>query len=377
MKRIPLLKKLDAVFGQIAVALLPQPAAAQPGTVGRMLVIRPGGIGDAVLLIPVLRCLRESYPELRIDILAEARNAAVFGLCDLVEETLQYDQGDLLRVLFRSYDVVIDTEQWHRMSAVVARLVRAPVKIGFATNQRKRLLTHPVGYSHQAYELDSFLNLVAPLTDQCSRETPVPFLRVPGNARHQTDLLLKGLDRRPFVTLFPGASIIERRWPVERFQSLAGQLNSAGYAVVVIGGAEDRQAGDCIVAGRDGVNLAGLTSLHGSAAAIDASLLLVSGDSGMLHVAVGLGRPTVSLFGSGIAAKWAPRTRIHAVLNKNLACSPCTRFGDTPPCPIQAQCMTDISVDEVLAAVLRSVGMKIVSDGVGRGPSHTEWSTRC
>ena len=64
----------------------------------------------------------------------------------------------------------------------------------------------------------------------------------------------------------------------------------------------------------------------------------------------GLGVPTVSLFGPGIAKKWAPEGDRHVVLNRHLACSPCTRFGYTPKCPIQAQCMTGISVDDVVAA---------------------------
>jgi ADP-heptose:LPS heptosyltransferase len=84
--------------------------------------------------------------------------------------------------------------------------------------------------------------------------------------------------------------------------------------------------------------------------------LLVSGDSGVLHLAVGLDVPTVSLFGPGIAEKWAPRGDIHRVIDHHLACSPCTRFGTTPPCPIQARCLADIGVDEVLGKIRTLIG---------------------
>ena len=124
----------------------------------------------------------------------------------------------------------------------------------------------------------------------------------------------------------------------------------------MFGGQEDRDAGDAIISGVDGLNLAGQTSLIGSAAVVEKAALLVSGDSGMLHIGVGLGRPTVSLFGSGIAAKWAPQGERHAVLNKKLPCSPCTRFGYTPPCPIGVKCLADISVDDVYGAVMGLVG---------------------
>ncbi len=64
----------------------------------------------------------------------------------------------------------------------------------------------------------------------------------------------------------------------------------------------------------------------------------------------GLSVPTVSLFGPGIANKWAPPGEQHIVINHKLPCSPCTRFGTTPPCPIGAKCIQDISVGEVFTA---------------------------
>jgi ADP-heptose:LPS heptosyltransferase len=134
---------------------------------------------------------------------------------------------------------------------------------------------------------------------------------------------------------------------------LARRLHNAGIGVVVVGGAGDRGDGDLICADGVGLNLAGGTSLVESAAVIRRAALLVSGDSGLLHIGVGLGVPTVSLFGPGIAAKWAPRGERHIVLDKRLTCSPCTRFGSTPRCRDNGRCLKEITVDEVEQAVLR------------------------
>ncbi|MRR37660.1 glycosyltransferase family 9 protein, partial [bacterium] len=71
-----------------------------------------------------------------------------------------------------------------------------------------------------------------------------------------------------------------------------------------------------------------------------------------------LGIPTVSLFGPGRAKKWAPRGDNHIVVNKHLPCSPCTTFGYTPKCHINARCMADISVDEVEQAVMTLLARK-------------------
>jgi len=317
----------------------------------RLLLIRPGGIGDAVLLIPAICTFKEAFPDSEVTVLAERRNGAVFELCPHVGRVALYDRpGSLLTAMRRRYDLVIDTEQWHRLSAVVARLVRSNQKIGFGTNERQRLFNVSVPYAHEDYERDSFLRLLEPVGIGAA-DTDYPFLSVPAPLPGQAQEMLTPLAGRPFVALFPGASIPERRWGVEKFRALAAKLNARGLQVVVVGGGQDRAAAERILVGCRGLNLAGQASLAETAAVLQRSRLLVSGDSGVLHLAVGLDVPTVSLFGPGIAAKWAPRGDKHIVLNKQLHCSPCTRFGYTPPCPIGGRCIQQITVDEVAQAV--------------------------
>ncbi len=354
--KIQLLKFVDQFVGRALVWCLFSPRINSGHGVKHVLFIRPGGIGDAVLLIPVLQLLKKQYPEAVIDVLAEKRNATVFNLCSVVRHTFLYDQGALLKALRSNYDIVIDTEQWHRLTAVITRLIRSTIKIGYGTNERKKLYTHVVDYRHDRYELDSFYDLLQPLGVDRPDDFSVPFLTISEIEQESAQKALGKFSKRSYIVLFPGASISERRWGTEKFGQLAVKLAEAGYSVVVISGSEDCDAGDAILSDVDGLNLAGKTSLVGSAAIVAKAALLVSGDSGMLHIGVGLGRPTVSLFGSGIAAKWAPKGEQHVVINKHLPCSPCTCFGYTPPCPIDAKCLADISVDDVHAAVVSLVG---------------------
>lgn len=348
------LKKADRLVSAV-VPLLGSPAPlASRGPLRRMLLIRPGGIGDAVLLIPALLTLKGSFPDCEISVLAERRNGAAFSLCGAVDRLLLYDKpSDLARVLWDGgYDAVIDTEQWHRLSAVVARLTGARVSLGFATNERAALFTDRVEYRHQDYEMESFFHLLAPLGIGAPGAVRLPFLTVPDRTLARAAELLAPLGARPFVAVFPGASIAERRWGAERFREVAARLTGLGFRSVVVGGKGDVADAAVIAEGGSALSLAGKTSLTETAAVIQQSALLLSGDSGLLHIAVGLGRPTVSLFGPGIAAKWAPRGKEHTVLNRRLSCSPCTRFGTTPPCPFDARCLSEISIDEVVAAVI-------------------------
>jgi len=354
VNRVKALKTVDAFLGRFAVlllALLPK-TTGSVGQPSSILLIRPGGIGDAALLIPAVKALKRRFPQAEIHILAERRNAAALALCPDIGSVLRYDiLSELRAAICGSYDLVIDTEQWHRLSAVVARLCRPKMLIGFGTNERGRLFTHAIPYSHDDYEVTSFLRLLEPLG--IGMKVPeTPFLVAPADAAAEVKELLAPLAGKRFVTIFPGASIPERRWGAERFRLLAERVCAAGYPVVVVGGREDRGQGEVIVSGGTGLNLAGLTPLTGTAAVLERSCLLVGGDSGVLHLAVGLGVPTVSLFGPGRALKWAPRGENHFVINRKLPCSPCTTFGNTPPCPTNARCMAEITVDEVLNGVI-------------------------
>jgi ADP-heptose:LPS heptosyltransferase len=207
---IRLLKKLDAVIGYISASTFPAPARRNLASpVDSVLLIRPGGIGDAVLLAPAIHILKKIYPAIHVTVLAEQRNSGVFSLISCVDRLLCYDRPmDLLQVLRCSFDVVIDTEQWHRLSAVVARFAAAPVKIGFDTNERRRMFTHSIPYSYDDYEAVSFAHLLKPLWIEAGGvEMGIPFLSVPDAATEKTADLLELLHNETFVTIFPEKKI--------------------------------------------------------------------------------------------------------------------------------------------------------------------------
>jgi len=352
-----LLKQIDGFIGRILVSLAPSPPPPKEpvGYPHSILLIRPGGIGDAVLLAPTTFQLKHSHPDATITVLAEQRNAGVFALIPDVDRVYCYDRpSEFLAVVCNSYDVVIDTEQWHRLSAVVARLVRSPIKIGFATNERRQMFTHGIAYSHDDYETESFLRLVSTLCIETTTTTDLaaPFLTIPEQVKSRAHNLLETLQSKSYLVIFPGASIAERRWGAERFREVAILLANTGLPIVVVGGSVDQQDA-AIITENLGVNLAGKTSLAETAAVIAGAALFIGADSGLLHIAVGLDILTVSLFGPGIAAKWAPRGDKHRVINHELPCSPCTRFGTTPPCPFHVRCMREITPVEVFDAAMQ------------------------
>ncbi len=356
--KIKVLKLIDGSIGRAFVRFIPIFPENTLNRIEKILIIRPGGIGDAVLLLPAIQALREKFGDSRIDVLCEKRNGKIFGLSGGIDNVYLYDRGlDLFRCLKNRYDVVIDTEQWHRLSAVIAYLTGAAMRIGFATNERERLFTHKVAYSHKEYEVYSFLRLIEPPAGHVPGfKTEVPFITAPDellSVRLRTDM---GKDKK-VIAVFPGASVVERRWGGDRFGKVAQAFQDKGYRIVILGSRADGEAAEVIKRHAPGcVDLTGKTGLAEVAAVLRHSRVLLSADSGLMHIAYAVGTPTVSLFGAGIEEKWAPRGKRHMVLSKHVPCSPCTKFGYTPSCTRNMACLQSLEADEVIEAVGKTLG---------------------
>jgi lipopolysaccharide heptosyltransferase II len=361
--QVRLLKAADRLLGRTAYrALLRHSRRKPPSSRGRLadpvrriLVLRPGGIGDAVLVFPMLQSLKEAFPQARLDVLAERRNAGLFSANDVADRVLAYDRNmgrELLEAIRGKYDLVVDTEQYHFLSAIVAYLTGAPVICGFDTQGRGGLFTHRVGYSDQVYEVHSFLGLARSLTgSELPFDPERPFFPVSEEHRAWASEFL-GDSRSKLAVVSPGASMKQRRWVPDRYRRLIRWFLEKGIRVVVIGGPADVPMAREVLRGLESepiVDLTGRTTLARTAAVIARADVYVSSDTGPLHIAYGVGTPTVHLFGSGILQKWAPAGSRYRAVHKALPCSPCTRYGYTPPCPYDVECMKRIEVEDVVA----------------------------
>lgn len=361
------LKTLDATVGWLLCKALgwlrhvlrrqtladdPSPSARR-----RILFIRPGGMGDMLMLLPVLRHVSEHLPSAEVDIVCERRNVEVLRLAGIRDRAYLYD-AEPLRLLCRlhrtAYDVVIDTEQFHNFSAILSWLSGAPVRIGFKINPaRLHLYTHLIGYDVDGYELDQFKRLLGPLGLKGEG------LRLDGALpRSAPDALPDELARLAagggIISLCAGASDVYRRWDPKRFSELIDRLTTAGFAVALVGDAGDRPAALSLLSGLDSRervgSFVGALSLQETAAVIGASSVFVGCDSGLAHLATALGIPTVVLFGPSDPNKWSSPSEQHAVIHRALPCSPCAIFGYRKWCR-EIPCMQSITVGMVFAAV--------------------------
>jgi ADP-heptose:LPS heptosyltransferase len=156
-------------------------------------------------------------------------------------------------------------------------------------------------------------------------------------------------DPRPTVVLHPGAAVPARRWPAEHYRRAAELLHATGYRVVVTGGPDERPL-TAAVAGRDGIDLGGRTTLAELAGVLAGATAVVVGNTGAAHLAAAVGTPVVSLFAPVVpATRWRPYRVPHVLLGDQHAGCRDTRARD---CPVPGHpCLSGVDPHRVLDAV--------------------------
>lgn len=345
-----LLKFTDVLIGKVFCLILgyldyffdwteKDPAIPKPK---KILVIRPGGVGDFLYLLPALKALKDQFPGAEIHVLAEKRNRQVKELTDTIDRLLIYDARPFLTWLElrrNVYDIVIDSEQFHNFSALFAYRTRSKVRIGFKTNPfRNHLYTHLIEYSLQGSEPEEFLKLLEPLEIKVGQITfPIKMQAVPAN---KIVVALRGGDRY-------------RYWEPEKYREVVScLLKDPGRSVVLVGGESEREIAGNIMKAADPrvTSLVSRTSLAELARVIMESELFIGGDSGVAILAQVLGKKSIIIFGPTDERKWARGTVVRA----KLPCAPCYLLGSYKFCR-NIDCLKDISAEDVIAAV-RALG---------------------
>lgn len=329
-----------------------------------ILVIKLRYLGDVLLATPVLRALRERFPESYLAAAVNRGTEDVLKWNPDLNEVLVVERGGLasqLRFLGevrrRRFDCVIDLTDGDR-AAILARCSGAPVRIGLNEERRWRGLLYTTvvrpGPS-VAHRIERDLETVRPLGIQPKAGRPV--LRTSPEddeaaARLLNDAAGEPLSRgaRPLIMFQPGARYWFKAWPAERYADLANRLTKAFDCRILIGGhAQERAVAEEIAAraGSKPVVLAGRTTVLQHAAILKRCALFVGSDNGPMHMAAAVGTPVVALFGPSNPAEWGPRGKRVEVLYKGLDCRRCFH----PTCMRgEESCMKLISVDEVFAA---------------------------
>ncbi|MDF2438813.1 MAG: glycosyl transferase, family 9 [Bacteroidota bacterium] len=335
------------------------------------------GMGSIVQCTPLIKTLRIKYPSAKIIFVTNQSNATLFKYIDGVDEVFTVsDKGifalisSSLKLLFKLWgnrpDTYIDMEIYSNYSSVITTMSLARNRMGFFKDDkmyRKGMYTHML-----------FFNIKSPVSQTYLQFARImgasdPFTEVTLNAGKIEPALMTSVKEkidcelaRDYIVINPNASDLrlERRWPSENVVQLISIL-AAEYPqkqIVLIGDKnESKHVGFIASQVASGVNLidsSGKLSLHELIALIKNAELLITNDTGPMHLAFALNTKTVSLFGPCSPQQYGG-TKNTISIYKNVYCSPCVHEFLIPPCNGNNQCMKKINVLEVSEAVSKAL----------------------
>jgi len=324
-------------------------------------------MGDILLTTPVLRAIRQKWPEGRICFLTKERFAPVLQGNPHVDELLTLKEGSGLAELY-SLGRSLARGRWHILadfhSSLRSHLIRKLVPADFTvTYTKSRLKRSLLIYARlDLYGPDSlsvperYAACLAPFGVRLD-EGPCELI-LDDSDRHPAEKLIAARwpDSPELLAVAPGAAWPTKRWPAEFFaEAAAGLAERHGLKVILLGSEKDLDVCEQVVeylGQKNCLNLAGKLSLRGSAAAVEASKILLSNDTGLMHIATAVGTPVVAVFGCTTShLGYFPYQAAKAkVVETKLYCRPCTHNGRRR-CPLgHFRCMRDIKVERVVNA---------------------------
>jgi heptosyltransferase-2 len=330
----------------------------------RVVVRGTNWVGDSIMTIPALRALRRILPEASITLAIRPGAKGIFSDVDFIDDVLVYDRRSAFSVFGqvrewkrRKFDLVVLFQNAFE-AALIPFLAAVPIRLGYATESRQAMLTHPLplpDWRSSKHEVFYYLYLITALeqllfrTSTVCEADPDISLSISESRKSEASELLRshGVNEETSVVAICPGSINSRakRWPTEAYAALADRLIDDRRQVVLIG-SQDETAVTNEVTSRmrhRPVVLTGKTTLDQITAILGLVDLVVTNDTGPAHIAAALGSPTIVIFGPTNPLTTRPFSPNAEMIRHPPDCAPCMLRD----CPIDHRCMTAITVDEV------------------------------
>lgn len=364
-----LLRAADRYLGipLVRLAGLCRRKTRPPARMARVGALCLGCIGDMILFSGPLADLLRQHPEARLTIFCSSANQdaarMVPGAAEVVVLPVKQPlkAASLVRASGR-FDAWLDSGQWPRLGAMLSFAAQAGHKVGFQSpgQHRHHVYDAVAEHSRLRHELDNFRQLTSLLgirAESLPRLAPLPEAEagLPGGR----------LADAPYAVLhlFPGGFRSHmKEWPLDRWAEVARGLSQRGLRVLLSGGPADRPGNQALLRLTAGLGVRGVEDFSGvrvgpTALLLSRAAVVVSVNTGIMHLAAAMDAPLASLNGAVSVERWGPVTRPGrgVALRSPLACAPCLHLGFEYACEDNA-CMREITVPMVLEAVAELLG---------------------
>ncbi|MEI9919624.1 MAG: glycosyltransferase family 9 protein [Bacteroidota bacterium] len=321
----------------------------KPAGIHTIALFEGNAIGDTVLLLGVIKDVREKYPTSVITFFVGPTNYEIAKLSKYADKIIRLPLANPAKSisLIRQegkFDVFVDLMTWPRISAIYTGFAKAKLKVGFKTPGQHRHYVYDLTQTHsdQVHEIENFRRLLSLIS--------VPAVNVP-----TIEIPREPTDKRSIVLhMFPsGAKAYLKKWPESSWETVARYFLGKGYTVSITGGPADKPEGEefakKFASFPDFKNYAGTLSLKDTIAMVSKAQLVISVNTGILHIAAALHVNLIGLNGPTSIVRWGPLNTNSVALKSPHPDSPCLNLGFEYKCGNEnCNCMALITVEEVL-----------------------------
>ena len=331
------------------------------------LVVGPAWVGDMVMAQSLFMTLRESNPDMAVDVVAPGWSLPLLARMPQIRDAIELPVGHGrfawgvrrrigISLRDRYYEQAIVLPRSFK-SALIPFHARAIRRTGYRGETRYGLLNdiRKLDASVLTRTVDRFVALGRSVDDAQPPPVPQPGLRID---RENRDRLIETLSldiEAPVVAMMPGAEYGPAKcWPLEYYGQLARELADSGHVIWLLGSRGDHAAGQTIVETSRGaaVNLCGQTRLEDTVDLLSIAGRAVTNDSGLMHIAAAVGCHVVAIYGSSNPNYTPPLTDRCSVHYLGLDCSPCM----ARECPLgHFRCMKDLTPDRIIEDIVQSI----------------------
>ena len=346
--------------------------ARPPRDPGRILLLRLERIGDLLMALPAIASVRELAPDAAIDLVVGSWNEELARAVPGVTRVETLDAAWLARAADgmtlpallrrargwrpRHYDLAINFEPDIRSNLLTAA-AGAAWSAGYASGGGGPLLDQALAYNPREHTTDNARRLVTEVFGRAPG-TPSTLLRLPEQARRRATERLASAGPGPLVGIHVSGGRAVKQWDPQRFAEVAQQLAARyGATLVLTGSSGDRPLVQQLASrleGRRAIDVSGEADLLTVAAILERLDLLITGDTGPMHLAHAVNTPIVAIFGPSDPVRYAPRGPRDRIVRVDLPCSPCNRIRRPPGRCVGhiPDCLTRIDVQPVLDAAV-------------------------
>lgn len=315
--------------------------------------------------VPALRALRRVLPDAEVTLVVRPNAKGLFTSADFIDDVLVYDRRNTFSPFSqvrqwrsRNFDLAVLFQNAFE-AALIPFLAGVPLRLGYATEARRPMLSHPIAlpdWRSSRHEAFYYLYLVTALeqllyrTSTICETDPDASLDIsPTRMTEATEILSANglMGGQALVAICPGSiNSRAKRWPAESYAALADRLIDEQRQVVIVGSKEEEEVTHAVTdrMRQTPVVLTGKTTIDQLTAILGLSDLVVTNDTGPAHIAAALGRPTLVIFGPTNPLTTRPLSGQADIIRHPPDCAPCMLRD----CPIDHRCMTAITVDEVM-----------------------------